>query len=177
MAAARNPITMAISSSVLLRSVQESDLPIFFEQQLDQEARKMAAFPGREHDAFMTHWHKILADKGCITYTIVFDGRVAGNIGCWEAEGKWQIGYWLGREFWGQGIASAALAQFLETVTTRPLFAHVAKTNVASIRVLQKCGFTMCGEDRFTMPDGIMGEELILRLQPDQHAAISTATT
>ena len=85
---------------------------------------------------------KILADETCLVKTIVYDGNIAGNMVCWEQLGEREVGYWLGKEYWGQGIASAALSQFLVQATKRPLFAHVAKHNLASIRVLQKCGFT-----------------------------------
>jgi RimJ/RimL family protein N-acetyltransferase len=158
-----------MKTEVSLRAVQEGDLPIFFEQQLDPDARKMAAFPGRDRDAFMAHWKKILSEGTGVVRTILCDGQVAGNIGSWEADGEWRVGYWLGKEFWGRGIASAALAQFVEHVKTRPLFARVAKGNFASIRVLQKCGFTICGGDQFTMPGGETDEEFILTLrgQPD----------
>jgi RimJ/RimL family protein N-acetyltransferase len=150
---------------ISLRNVQATDLPIFFEQQLDPEARRMAAFPAREHDAFMAHWRKVMADDTAVVRTIIFQGKVAGNIVCWRAESERRVGYWLGKEYWGKGIASAALAQFLELVETRPLFARVAKHNAASIRVLQKCGFTICGEDQFAGPEGTRGEEYILELR------------
>ena len=51
------------------------------------------------------------------------------------------------RHIGGKGIATAALAQFLTKIETRPVFAHVAKHNFASIRVLQKCGFQLARED------------------------------
>lgn len=47
-----------MTTEISLREVQESDLPIFFEQQLDPEAARMAAFPARDRDAFMAHWRK-----------------------------------------------------------------------------------------------------------------------
>ena len=130
------------STHVALRDVIEADLPVFFEHQLEPEANEMAAFPPRERDAFMAHWHKILPDDTKITKTVLADGRVAGNILSWEEHGRREVGYWMGKEFWGRGVATTALRLLLDLVTTRPLYAHVAKHNVASIRVLEKCGFT-----------------------------------
>ncbi len=118
----------------------------------------MAAFPGRDRDAFMAHWARILDDGAAITKTIVLDGRVAGNVGCWELLGERLVGYWIGREFWGRGIATRALLEFLGHVMVRPLFARVAKHNIGSIRVLEKCGFVRCGEDKIPSKDG--GEEV-----------------
>ena len=66
---------------------------------------------------------------------------VAGNIGSWEQDGKRFVGYWVGREFWGKGVATRALQEFVGEVTKRPLHAWVAASNVGSIRVLEKCGF------------------------------------
>jgi RimJ/RimL family protein N-acetyltransferase len=158
-----------------LRDVVESDLPVFFEQQLDPEATRMAAFRARARDDFMAHWANILADKTCILKTIVFHGDVVGNIVSWEQSGEREVGYWLGKEYWGKGIASAALSQFLTLVRVRPLFAHVARHNVASIRVLQKCGFTISGDDKSpgpiggeNEPDGCENEEVILILRPSR---------
>src|SRR5262245_2429549 len=130
-----------MKDEISLRDAQEGDLPVFFEQQLDPEATRMADFPARAHDEFMAHWKKSMAEGSSILKTIIFHGKVAGNIVCWEQSGERRIGYWLGKEYWGKGIASAALAQFLRHVEARPLYARVAKRNVASIRVLQKCGF------------------------------------
>jgi RimJ/RimL family protein N-acetyltransferase len=150
-------------NTILLRNVIVSDLPIFFEQQFDPVANQMAAFPARDREAFMAHWIKILADETNILKTILFDGEVAGNIVSWEQSGEQEVGYWLGREYWGKGIATRALLLFLEQVTIRPLHAYVAKHNLASIRVLEKCGFTITGEDTgFSNADGRAVEGLIL---------------
>ncbi len=132
---------------VLLRDVSQADLPIFFAQQLDPEATRMADFPSREHDVFMAHWAKIMADPKVMLRTIISGGQVAGNVvsfvpkGGHGREGEREVGYWLGKTFWGRGIASAALAAFLEIEKTRPLFGYVATGNLGSIRVLEKCGF------------------------------------
>jgi RimJ/RimL family protein N-acetyltransferase len=155
---------LGMTNEVSLREVHQGDLPIFFEHQLDPEATRMAAFPSRDHDAFMAHWQKIIADEKTIVRTITFRTEVAGNIVSWEQSGERNVGYWLGRKYWGKGIASEALSQFLELVSVRPLYAGVARHNTASIRVLQKCGFTITGEDRFAGPDGDEGEEYILIL-------------
>ena len=108
----------------------------------------MAAFPARDREAFMAHWTKIMADDSVILKTVVVDGHVAGNVVSWvEQNGRPVVGYWIGREHWGKGVATGALSAFLGHVKARPLFAHVAKHNVASIRVLEKCGFTLSDED------------------------------
>jgi RimJ/RimL family protein N-acetyltransferase len=144
---------------VALRDVTADDIEVFYEQQLDPEARRVAVFPLREHDAFTTHWQeRILAVDGNFAWTIVAEGEVAGNMLCFERDGKREVGYWLGREFWGKGIATAALASLLREVTERPLYAYVARSNVGSIRVLEKCGFTEIGGERHV--DEATGDEV-----------------
>ena len=145
---------------LVLREVVDTDLAIFFEHQRDPEAVRMAAFPSRDRDAFLTHWAKLRREPSNIIRAIVWDGQVAGNIGSWIAGGQRLIGYWIGREFWGRGLATQALAELVDMVEARPLYAHVVKSNVASIRVLEKNGFVEV--ERHTGDDGI--EELVLEL-------------
>ncbi len=154
-----------METGVRLREVRQADLPIFFEQQSDPEAAQMAVFPSRDREAFLSHWARILADPQVTARTILFEGQVAGNILSWERSGRMLVGYWVGKEHWGKGVASRALSLFLLQVRTRPLFAHVARSNIASLRVLQKCGFAICtgdGAEREKLIDGV--EEVVLRL-------------
>ena len=153
-----------MNAEISLRDVVESDLPIFYEQQLDPEANAMAAFPPRDRESFMTHWAKIMAAKSVILKTILFNSQVAGNIVCWEQDGEREVGYWVGKEYWGKGVATKALAEFLNQVKTRPLVAHVAKHNIASRRVLEKCGFILIKEDKYYNISGEEIEEVILKL-------------
>lgn len=97
--------------------------------------------------------------------TILYDEQVAGNIVSFERDGVREIGYWIGREFWGRGIATRALTRFLEISKTRPLHAYVVRDNVASIRVLEKCGFIVCGvSTSFSSARGHQVEDLVLIL-------------
>ena len=80
------------------------------------------------------------------------------------------MGYWIGKEYWGRGIASIALAEFLLLQNSRPLYAHVAKHNKASLRVLEKCGFTITGEDKISseaFDEDV--EEFILKLDVNEN--------
>ena len=130
-----------VTPAVRLRSVEDRDLDVFFEHQADPLAVEMAAFPARDWDKFAAHWAKVRADETLVARTIVADGMVAGNIGSWQENGQQLLGYWVGRECWGRGVATQALALFVDEVSIRPLYAHVAVHNVGSIRVLEKCGF------------------------------------
>lgn len=154
-----------MNDEVSLREVRESDLETFFEHQLDPEATRMAAFPARDREAFFALWkEKIMGDMSVNARTVILAGEVAGHVVCWQQDGERKIGYWIGRAYWGKGAASAALSQFLSQVRLRPLVAHVAKHNAASIRVLQKCGFAISGEDRYPMAHGEYVEDYVLTL-------------
>jgi len=151
--------------SILLRDVISSDLPFFFEYQSDPESAQMAAFPSRDKETFLRHWEKILADNSIILKTILFDGQVAGHLVTWRHSDEQEVGYWLGKEVWGKGLATQALTEFLRMVSIRPLTAHVAKNNLGSQRVLEKCGFQVVGEDRLLDKEGNeIAEGFILRL-------------
>ena len=142
-----------MTTNVLLRQVTEADLPTFFEQQLDPAGNRMAAFAAKDptdRAAFMAKWARILADDSITKYAILSGGRVAGSIVAFLApwSGKREVSYWIGEEFRGRGIATKALASLLITEKIRPLYARAARDNVASIRVLEKCGFRACGSAR-----------------------------
>ena len=134
-------------AKILLHPVIASDIPILFNQQLDRDAIAMSAYPAKDKGEFMRHWEGILKNKAIIARTIVYKDKIAGHIICWK-EGKYeqQVGYWIGKPFWGRGIASATLAEFLQEVKVRPLYAYVANHNPASKRVLEKNGFTLLDE-------------------------------
>ena len=97
---------------VQLREVQDEDLPVLFEQWADPEAAHMAAFVAPDHmdrDAFERRWIRLRADTTLITRSIVFNGEVAGTIGSWGGPDEREVTYWIGRSYWGKGIATAAL--------------------------------------------------------------------
>ena len=154
---------------VTLRNVRDSDLPVIFAQHQSENAIYMAAFtPPDPSDcnAFDVHWQKIRTNDTVTLQTILVDGDVAGYISQFEMFDEPEIGYWLGEEFWGKGVATEALSQFLAMIAIRPLYARAAKDNIGSIRVLQKCGFTITGEDKgFAYGRNAEIEEYILTLR------------
>ena len=162
-----------MAASISLRETLEADLPIFFRFQLDPEANRMAAFTAKDpadREAFLAHWRKNLGNATSIHRTILCDGQVAGSIASWEEAGQPEVTYWIGREHWGQGIATRALAEFLANVNrARPMRARVAKDNLGSRRVLERCGFVVVGEDKgFANARGREIEELLLTLLAEE---------
>jgi RimJ/RimL family protein N-acetyltransferase len=161
-----------LTSDVLLRDVAESDLPIFFDQQLDADANRMAAFTAEDpadRNAFTAHWTRILGDETITKKTILFDGHVAGYILSFEQFGHPSVAYWIGKTYWGKGVATRALSAFLGHIKVRPLYARAAKDNLGSLRVLEKCGFTICSEDKgFSKARSEEVEEFILQLRANE---------
>ena len=139
-----------------LREVRSEDIPVFHAYQADPEATALAGVPTRDLQAYEAHWAKLRADPQVLVRTIVTDeGEVAGQLLSFPREGIREIGYWLGREFWGRGLATASLAQFLPLVTERPVYGVVNEANVASRRVLERNGFVLAERrDRDPLFDG-----------------------
>lgn len=154
---------------VKLREITEADLPIFFEQMRDPEANYQAAFIFRDPNdltAFNQHWAKVLAATNNINRTILYDNQVAGNIAIFDSYDEREVTYWLGKEFWGKGIATIALQKLLQEVIERPVYGRAAKDNFASIRVLEKCGFTVEGYNKdFANARNAEIEEIIMVLK------------
>ena len=157
-----------MKTDVILRDVMADDLTIFFEQQLDEDANFMAAFTVKDpadRSAFTAHWAKILSNTSGTVKTILFEGHVAGYIASFVQFGELEVCYWLGKEYWGRGIATDSLRQFLAEITARPLYARAVADNATSLRVLEKCGFRVSGYDKaFANARGEEVEEVILTL-------------
>ena len=152
-----------------LRDVLETDLPIFFAYQLDPDAQAMAAFTSKDpanREAFMAHWHQILANPTIIIRTIVVDGQVTGSVSSYQDDGHPEVTYWLGKHYWGKGLATRALTAFLAHANpTRPIYARAAKDTIGSLRVLEKCGFRIISENKgFANARGKEIEEFLLEL-------------
>lgn len=154
------PGILAPMTDVKLRGVEDADLEVFFEQQREEEAVRRARFPARDRERFLTHWRtKVLGNATGRSQTVTVDGEVAGNIVAWWQDGRRFIGYWFGQRFWGRGVGTAALREFLQREQVRPLYADVFDGNTASLRLLERCGFRRVGVDR----DGDL-EFVVLRL-------------
>ena len=108
---------------------------------------------------------EILSKQSVIKKTILFDDRVVGYIISFVYFGVREVGYWIGKEYWGQGIATRALLALLNQVPLRPLRASVSKHNRGSMRVLEKCGFRLVGEHKeFSTMDGNVVEGFVFEL-------------
>jgi ribosomal-protein-alanine N-acetyltransferase len=136
---------------VKLRPTKEADLEVFFQFQLDEEARYLAAFTSADHttkEAYVAKFTRFLYDPTITTRTILVGEIIVGSIAKFERAAEAEITYWIDRKHWGKGIATKALQIFLTMENTRPLFARIAFDNTGSQKVLEKCGFIEIGADK-----------------------------
>jgi len=128
-----------------------NDIHTFYQYQLDPEANFMAAFTAKDPNdkaAYIEKYSKFLTEPTITSRTIKVNDEIAGTISKFVMEGEAEITYWIDKKFWGQGIATAALREFLKIVKTRPIYGRVAFDNYGSQKVLEKCGFVKIGNDR-----------------------------
>lgn len=99
---------------------------------------------------------KVVDALPAINMAIEADGKLAGGIGLILNGDVYiksaEIGYWLGEQYWGRGIATEALRQMTEYAfyyfDLVRLYAEVFETNKASMRVLEKNGYYLEGVRR-----------------------------
>lgn len=127
---------------IQLRPIAPDDLAPLYKMQAEPRGCEVAVARPRTRDESDAHWLRVLADPACVSWGIVLDSRLIGNVVSFRLDGKTYLGYWIAERFWGRGIASEAVRRFLAMVmTTRPVHARVATSNAGSVRVLQKNGF------------------------------------
>lgn len=134
-----------MSSLVRIRDVETNDLDVLFRMQGDSDSRWMAAFGTKDFndkEAFLIRMSKIAADANSIFRVLEHAEEVIGFIGKWVDGDRPELMYWVDRKFWGKGIASSAVEEFLLQYSQRPLYAHIVSDNLASQAILIKNGFT-----------------------------------
>src|ERR1051325_4468717 len=129
-----------------LRTTTPQDLPILFQMQLDPESNQMAGTKPHSLDAYRVIWDKILSQP-VIEARVIIDasGTIVGSINCFRRNDEDHIGYWIDKPHWGRGIAKQALSLMIQEIKRRPIHATAARSNAASIHILQSCGFRLTG--------------------------------
>lgn len=154
-------------AQVTLRDITPADVPVLYSYQSDPVANRLAGFIPKKRAAFYAQWKKILKDPSVERKLILLDGVPAGYLVCFiRVRPDREVGYWISRAHWGQGLATKALGLFLKEYGERPLYARVAKYNAASLKVVRRNGFKIIGEDRFSNSDGESYDEFVLQLKP-----------
>jgi ribosomal-protein-alanine N-acetyltransferase len=139
------------TNSITLTETTADDLHLLFEFQLDEEANYLAAFTAKDISdkvAYLEKYTKHIADPTITMRTIKANDEIVGSVAKYMMEGDAEITYGIDKKYWRQGIATAALADFLKIELARPIFGRVAFDNYGSQKVLEKCGFIRIGSDR-----------------------------
>ncbi len=139
------------NSTILLKETVKDDLNVFFEFQLDEQANHLAAFTAKDptdKNAYLEKYGKHLADPNINMRTILVDDLIVGSIAKFIMYNDAELTYWIDRKFWGQGIATKALSDFLKIEQARPIYGRTAFDNFGSQKVLEKCGFVKIGSDK-----------------------------
>ena len=159
---------MINNPQIVLRQTGIDDLEWFFQFQLDKEAIQLAAFTPKDptdKPAYLTKYSKLLDEPTVNMRTILFDNKIVGSISKFEIDGDAEITYWIDKHFWGKGVTTTALKNFLTIENMRPIFGRVAFDNYGSQRVLEKCGFVKIAKDKgFANARGREIEEFIYKL-------------
>ncbi|WP_304271148.1 GNAT family N-acetyltransferase [Pseudoglutamicibacter cumminsii] len=132
-----------------LRPVEPADLEHFFAHQQDPDANLMAAFSARnpsDRSVFDYHWGRMLRDPNIEVRTIEHDGEVAGSIVMAFHDDYAELSFWTAKEFWNQGVTTAAVEAMLEEFPQRPVRASVVADNVGTHKILEGRGFKQIGQ-------------------------------
>jgi len=135
-----------------LRAVQRTDASAITKLLRDREVSRWTAnipYPYRIQDAI--DWIELKHAKPMQTnYAIDVGDELVGVISFWSAGGNnLEIGYWLGRPYWGKGYGTKAVSLLLQQPDLpahRAIFARVMKDNTGSERVLTNNGFSPAGD-------------------------------
>lgn len=154
-------------ATITLRDVRNSDLSVFFDQQFEFNANSVQNSQTEKFNVYLKHWHLVRKSPANVVQTILADRDVAGYLLSWTRSDKRFVGFWLGQEFGRQGIATVAMSLFLKEIKLRPIYANVAKKNLASFRVLRSAGFMIEADGCFKNVFGQVKEEFLMRLGAD----------
>jgi RimJ/RimL family protein N-acetyltransferase len=148
-----------------LRPLRDADLDALFVWESDPRAVELASFTRADpsdRSAFDAHYERVRADPANTLLAIEEDGELVGTVGSYTMDGHREVTYWVATAHWGRGVASRALAAFLELERTRPLYGRVAAHNVGSAKVLARAGFVEVGSDTGFAPG--LGREVVERI-------------
>lgn len=139
---------------LVLRPLQEVDAPALYALMTWDVAQWLAlvGWPNRPEET------RTFVNRACgenasgrgAVHAIEREGVVAGVIALHPRDGALDLGYWLGRSHWDNGLMSEAAEAFVDTFFAANDVAHITSgafaDNQASLRVQEKLGFVVVGE-------------------------------
>lgn len=169
---------MPNSVHITLRDYKDGDIETIHDLLNNDEVSRYLSsripFPYSHHDAV---WWVETGSKNEITRVIEFNGQLSGIIGVvrgtFENYRSGELGYWLGKPFWGKGLATQAVSEMTNRIFTDTdivrLFAPIYDCNKASMRVAVKCGYRLEGvAEKAVYKDGRFYDEYIYARLKDE---------
>jgi [ribosomal protein S5]-alanine N-acetyltransferase len=133
---------------LVLRRARPDDLEPLFAMMSDAETMRYWSTPPHADLATTQAWLDSMiaapADTGD-DFIVEKDGQAIGKLGAWRLP---EVGYLIGRPYWGQGYATEAMAAFVAYAfghRTDHLTADVDPRNEASLALLARTGFRETG--------------------------------
>ncbi|ADN76566.1 GCN5-related N-acetyltransferase [Ferrimonas balearica DSM 9799] len=141
---------------LIVRPLLQADLPWFVELEGDPEVMRYTDRPAQtpEQSTFALlelAGRRELDGQLCLWAVVNREGEGLGTAAVYRNDDQqWEMGYKFHRYCWGQGLASE-LAEALVGYLQQPLkgetlHAFAFSDNVASCRILEKCGFALVRE-------------------------------
>jgi [ribosomal protein S5]-alanine N-acetyltransferase len=152
-------MTALTDNHIILRALRYSDKEsmaiLANNKRIWNNLRNEFPYPYTEDDA-LRFIDAIKVKEPQVDFAIEYERRFTGVISLMPQKDilshSAEIGYWIGEPFWGKGIASAAVTLIVQygfkTLGLQRIYASVFEGNVASQKVLEKCGFELEGTFR-----------------------------
>lgn len=115
-----------------------------------------------------------LNDKEILYLAIEIDGKAVGGIGISPQKGimrrNAELGYWLGQNYWGQGIMTKAIKEIVRLAFDKfdidRIYAKPFAINIASQRILEKAGFVLEAKfEKTVIKNGVLLDEYIYAIR------------
>lgn len=139
---------------LILRGWNESDVDDLYKYASDPDIGPIAGWPTHQSvEESLDIIKNVFSDKETYAICLKEDGKAIGAIGLklgeqtdlTDRDDECEIGYWLGKPFWGQGIMPEAVKEILryafEDLTMNKVWCGYYEGNTKSKRVQEKCGF------------------------------------
>jgi [ribosomal protein S5]-alanine N-acetyltransferase len=145
-----------ISGNIKLRRLRKSDAPKMAKLANNEKVARNLS-DGFHHPFTLEHAKEFIdrymTHNAAIVFAISYNGEYAGNISLAIGEDfrrkSAEIGYFIGEPFWNKGIATTAVNLICEygfkILDINRIHAGIFEYNIASMRVLEKCGFSKEG--------------------------------
>jgi len=150
---------------IKIRKLRLSDAKDIYQNIKDKKIVKWTSnipypYPKDGATKFIRKTHYKIKNNKAYEFGVILKeiNQLIGVIGLMHIDRKHknaEIGYWLGKKYWGQGLMTEAVELILdfgfEKLRLHKIYARLFEKNIASKRVLEKSGFKLEGKIRETI--------------------------